>query len=141
MTRKQAFVRIIEGFDIDRDRYAEMSRLLERQFAAALRRDASSLIGVGDSILALANTLGASQETRRQDLRTLVAPLKPESMAQVCEVLPGAARDKLSREWDLFETRVLECAQLNQRNATLLTSQYEIMQRVLQGEANTYVCP
>jgi len=141
MTRKDAFVRIIEGFDIDRNRYADMSRLLDRQFAAALRRDAFSLNEIGDAILALANTLGASHEIRRKDLRALIAPLKPESMAQVCEALPGAARDKLTREWGQFEMRVLECAQLNRRNAMLMTSQYEVMQRVLQGEVDTYVCP
>lgn len=140
MTRKEAFVRIIEGFDIDRNRHADMSKLLDRQFAAALRRDAPSLMETGDEILALANTLGASHDLRRKDLRALVAPMKPESMAQVCEALRGAARDKLKHEWAQFEMRVLECAQLNQRNATLMASQYEIMQRVLQGEVDTYVC-
>ncbi|WP_260466812.1 flagellar protein FlgN [Pandoraea apista] len=129
----------MEGFAIDRNRHADMSKLLDRQFAAALRRDASSLTETGDEILALANVLGASHETRRKEIRALVAPMKPESVAQVCEALPGTARDKLMREWAQFELRVLECSRLNQRNAALMTSQYATMQRVLQGEVDTYV--
>ncbi|KUY54604.1 MULTISPECIES: flagellar export chaperone FlgN [unclassified Burkholderia] len=139
MTRNEAFAKILDGIRVDVARYAEMKGLLDLQFAAALRRDGASLMATGNAILALADALRASHEMRRRCMHVLVSPLEPESMTQAWAALPGRVRERLTRVVAQFESQIQECRNLNQRNAALLMSQFEIAQRALYGEVDTYV--
>ncbi|KGS38545.1 flagellar protein FlgN [Burkholderia pseudomallei] len=141
MTRKEAFSRMLAGLEADRSRCEELRGLLEQQFDAALRRDGSLLMVAGSAIRALVQALGTSHEARRQCARVLAAPKRPASMSELCALLRGAARDALTLEWQSFDALMCECRRLNQRNATVLMSQFEIVQRVLHGESDTYVHP
>ncbi|AIO70135.1 flagellar protein FlgN [Burkholderia oklahomensis] len=139
MKRKEAFAQLFSGIERDLGRYRQLHGLLNQQFAAALRRDSSALAATGHAIVALADALIDNHRARGRCARALTEPAEPKSMADVCAVLPAAPCDALAREWTKLETLVTECKRLNQRNASLLMSQFEIVQRVLYGEVDTYV--
>ncbi|KWH08477.1 flagellar biosynthesis protein FliR [Burkholderia territorii] len=139
MTRKEAFALMFEGIGHDRARYVELKGLLDQQFRAALRRDGAALTVTGNAILALADTLNASHDERKRCARVLSGAVRPGTMSDVCASLSGLAGDAMRGEWRKLEAQVVECHRLNRRNASLITSQFEIMQRVLHGESNTYV--
>jgi flagellar biosynthesis protein FlgN len=141
MSRKAAFVAMRETIDVDRKRCAELKQLLDQQFDAGLRRDGASLMAVASAIQVCVDALQSSHAARCQWARVLAAPHAPGSMAQLCDTLRGAPRDTLSSEWQALDALMRECQRLNQRNATLLMSQFEIVQRALHGEADTYVRP
>ncbi|KVH43258.1 flagellar export chaperone FlgN [Burkholderia diffusa] len=139
MTRKEAFAQMFKGIAHDRARYVQLEGLLNRQFRAALRRDSAALTVTGNAIMALVDALNVSHDTRKRCARVLTGAERPESMSDVCASLSGMAGQAMRDEWQKLEAQVFECQGLNRRNAGLIMSQFEIMQRVMHGESNTYV--
>ncbi|AJC21223.1 flagellar protein FlgN [Pandoraea pulmonicola] len=138
MTRKEAFKALVLGIEIELTRYHELKALLERQYVAAMRRDATGIERIAQSILTLVDTLAEHHELRRIHACILAAPSAPASMMDVLDCIAGAPRERLMTIWSQLETLVRECKTLNARNGQLLVAQFEVVQRALYGETHIY---
>lgn len=138
MNRAQALRRVAGGIAADLADYGRLKTLLAEQFDAVVRHDSARVAGIGEAIAALAGVL----DRRRVERVTLAGQLAgadgASAMRGVFALLPAAVRGRVEGAWAALETRVRECKALNLRNCELLMSQYEIMQRVLDDEADTY---
>jgi len=108
------------------------------QFEAALQHRTEALTEIGERIIAVTSIL----EQRRKERQQLVASVLPQgtplSMAAVADRLQGASRAAFESCWKALESAIRECKILNMRNCRLLMDQYEIMQRVLNVQSDTY---
>jgi len=137
--QSEALLRLVQGMRADIADYRRLRELLELQFDAVLRHQSQALVDVAGKITELVDTL----EQRRQERVVLacdvIGPGKPVSMQGVVRLLAESSRIKVEADWETLEGLVRECKQANMRNCRLLTDQHEIMQRVLNQEAHTYV--
>ena len=103
-----------------------------------MRHQSQTLVEVAANIIELVDTL----EQRRQERVALAGELigsgEPVSMQGVMRLLTPSSRTVLQADWNTLEGLVRECQGANARNCRLLTEQYEIMQRVLNREADIY---
>lgn len=134
--RQQALAALLRGVADDAQAYPALLQLLEQQFDAAVRHQNARLVELAAEIT---QVVDAMHERRARRVAQVALLLGPQArMAQVFALLKGASRATLERQWAELETMVLECKRLNQRNSSLLTDQFSIMQRVLHGEENIY---
>jgi len=138
MKQREAIKRIFAGMRADLDDYRSLRELLEAQFEAALQHRTEALTEIGERIIAVTSIL----EQRRKERQQLVASVLPQgtplSMAAVADRLQGASRAAFESCWKALESAIRECKILNMRNCRLLMDQYEIMQRVLNVQSDTY---
>ncbi|MFO7305767.1 MAG: flagellar export chaperone FlgN [Gammaproteobacteria bacterium] len=138
MKQREAIKRIFAGMRADLDDYRSLRELLEAQFEAALQHRTEALTEIGERIIAVTSIL----EQRRKERQQLVASVLPQgtplSMAAVADRLQGASRAAFESCWKALESAIRECKTLNMRNCRLLMDQYEIMQRVLNVQSDTY---
>lgn len=137
MTRGQALEAILRGLVADLDGYRRLEALLGEHFHAALRHDSQRAAQAGDAIAALAGELEAHRAERASLARRLLRG--DVRMADVFVLMNAEAREQAERAWTELERRVRDCKALNERNCRLVMDQFEIMQRVLDGEADVYV--
>ena len=136
MTRQDAMRALLAGIADDLRAYPALQDLLEQQFHAALRHQATQLGQVAEAISALVDTLQARRAERVALAQRLPGPTA--NMAQAFALLKNAAREKIESDWKTLETMVVECKRLSKRNSDLLLEQHSIMQRVLHGEDQLY---
>lgn len=138
MKPREAFGKIFAGMRADLHDYRRLRELLESQFIAALNHRTDDIRVLGEDITALASTLDLRRRERFA-LATLLVPAgAPVSISTLAQRLQGASRSAFDTCWASLETAVRDCKALNARNCALLMGQYDIMQRVLQAEENTY---
>jgi len=139
MTRNEGLVRLARGINADLADYEKLKNLLAALFEAALGHHAGKVGQASESIARLAETI----EARRCERVELVADLldgDPEaSMAKVFVLFNGASRHHFESWWLKLESLVRECKAANARVGQLMTTQHEIMNRVLDCEADIYV--
>lgn len=139
MNRKDLLLRLAAGIGADVADYNRLRGLLQEQFEAAVYHRSGAIAEVGEAIVALAGTL----EARRQERVALAGRLSlekgAEAMQRIFAMLPPNPRERLQASWQGLERLVRECKAMNQRNCNLLMEQQEIMQRVLNTEADIYV--
>jgi flagella synthesis protein FlgN len=134
--RRQAMTQLVAGIGADLAAYESLLQLLEQQFEAALHHHSARLATLADDIGTL---VGQLQARRRQRLQLACQLAGADAdMAAIFALLKGDSRDELERRWHALELMVLECKRRNERNSALLTEQYSIMRRVLQGEEQIY---
>jgi flagella synthesis protein FlgN len=138
MKPREAFQRIVAGMRADLQDYQKLRELLEEQFGAAVQHRTEEIADIGAKITALAEVLDARRVERQQLVALLVPRGARASMSAVAERLQGASRSAFDTCWQSLESAVRDCKALNMRNCRLLMDQYDIMQRVLSTEANTY---
>ena len=136
MPRQDAMRALLAGIADDLRAYPALQDLLEQQFHAALRHQATQLGQVAEAISALVDTLQARRAQRVALAQRLLGPTA--NMAQAFALLKNAAREKIESDWTTLETMVVECKRLSKRNSDLLLEQHSIMQRVLHGEDQLY---
>ena len=136
MTRDQAVAKLADGIQADLAASNTMLELLERQFDAALRHRSAQLAELAEQLMP---ALEAMEQRRLQRVALVRALLGPGGdMAQLIASLAAPNRAAFAADWHALEQMVLECKRLNARNSALLTEQFSIMQRVLNGEEDTY---
>ena len=128
--------RVLQGISDDSVGYGALLALLEEQFQATLRHQSAQLTALAEQVIAAVEQLDARRRQRVSLVTALVGP--QGDMAQLFALLQEDARATAVRDWAVLEQMVLECKRLNVRNSDLLTEQYTIMQRVLNGEEDTY---
>ena len=133
-----ALTQLVQGMRADIADYRRLRALLETQFEAALRHQTTGLIDVAAKITELVDTLEQRRQERIALAGALIGPEEPISMQGVMRLLAESSRASLQADWDTLEGLVRECKEANTRNCRLLTDQHEIMQRVLNREADTY---
>ncbi|MBX5461018.1 MAG: flagellar export chaperone FlgN [Steroidobacteraceae bacterium] len=139
MSPRQALARLFEGVRADTADYGVLRDLLEQQFAAALAHRSEEITALVERILEVTATLRARSKERTQ-LAALILGGKRNSvtMRDISARLPANARKTFDTAWQRLESLVRECKRLNARNAHLLMTQRDIMQRVLGTESDTY---
>ena len=136
ITRQQAVERVLQGIADDGAAYVELQALLEEQFQAVLRHQTAQLKVLADQVVAAVAVIDAR---RRQRVTLVTALLGPSpDMQQFFALLPETTRATALADWAALEAMVAECKRRNIRNGTLLTEQFTTMQRVLNGEEDTY---
>lgn len=139
MKHREALSRIFAGMRADVHDYGRLRELLEAQFTAALQHRSADIGEIGERILELTSTLEDRRRERVELAGLVLAGRSPRvSIAAVAERLQGAARETFDACWTTLEASVKECKTLNMRNCCLLMDQNDIMQRVLNAEADTY---
>ena len=128
--------RVLQGISDDSVGYGALLALLEEQFQATLRHQSAQLTALAEQVIAAVEQLDARRRQRVSLVTALVGP--QGDMTQLFALLQEEARATAVRDWAALEQMVLECKRLNVRNSDLLTEQYTIMQRVLNGEEDTY---
>jgi flagella synthesis protein FlgN len=136
MTRQQANLLLADGVQADVRDSAEVLALLERQFEAALRHHSSELTRLAEQLTPLLDAM----EARRQQRVSLVRALLGEgaTMGDFIASLAEPGRGALAAAWSDLESTVQACKAATTRTGGLLAEQYTVMQRVLNGEDDTY---
>lgn len=138
VSQSETFLNLASGVRADLAAYSKLRALLEEQFDAALHHQSERLVHIADRITAATEALERRRRERVVLTRTLLGPGSDISMTAVSNMLTETSRRVFQAWWNALESQVRECKALNMRNCRLLTDQHEIMQRVLNGEADTY---
>ncbi|HEX6734001.1 MAG TPA: flagellar protein FlgN [Azonexus sp.] len=138
MTRNDLFAQLTVGLNADLVDYGELKKLLAGQFDAALQHQSARLGELAEAITGLAERIEARRRQRVALVNALLVDDYAPSMDKVLALLPDAPRRMLAGWWGELESLVRECKTLNTRSCQLLMDQHEIMQRVLNGEADIY---
>ncbi|KWB79416.1 flagellar protein FlgN [Burkholderia ubonensis] len=138
MTRGEAVKRLIMNLRGDLARYEAFGDLLEKQLLAALSHDGVEMSRINAEVLVLAETLSVNLKARRVLAASIVGGDGPATIGDVLAKLSAAPREVLSRESQRFAECVERCKRLNERNAELIVSQQEILQRVFQKGDDLY---
>ncbi|MEC5160622.1 flagellar export chaperone FlgN [Janthinobacterium sp. CG_S6] len=137
--RRDAMTRLLRGVADDVPAYQALLQLLDEQFDAALRHQSARLATLAEHIGAAVDAIEARRRERVALVATLLGP--GGTLAGAAELLRGATRQGLERNWIELEQMVLECKRRNIRTSALLSEQYSIMQRVLNGEEDQIYAP
>lgn len=136
MKRGEAIARLLRDVLSDVADYGALRLLLDSQFHAALRHDATALRALAARITEAVQVLDGRRLLRARVVNSLYGV--SGRMDSVFDELPEDSRERCRAMWTRLEALVVECKRLNARNCLLMTDQYEIMQRVLHGEDQTY---
>jgi flagella synthesis protein FlgN len=136
LTRQQANLKLADGVQADVRDSAEVLALLERQFEAALRHRSSELTLLAEQLTPLLDAMEARRQQRVSLVRALLG--QGAGMGDFIASLAEPARGALAAAWSDLESTVQACRAATTRNGGLLAEQYTVMQRVLNGEDDTY---
>jgi flagella synthesis protein FlgN len=136
VTPAEALDSVMRGVGHDLRDYHVLRSLLEAQFHAALRHEATPLATLAERITELVDGLERRRIERVALVEALVGP--GARMTTLIARVGGARRQRLASGWEALEAAVGDCKALNARNCRLMTDQHDIMQRVLHGEDQTY---
>lgn len=139
MKHRDVLSRVFAGMRADVHDYCRLRDLLEAQFEAALQHRTADIGEIVGHITELTAVLEARRR-ERVELASLLAAGRTArvSIATVAQRLQGKSRAAFDACWAALEASVQECKALNLRNCQLLMDQRDIMQRVLNVEADTY---
>lgn len=127
-----------EGLARSLQGYQQLQALLERQFAAALRHQATEIGALGEQILAQVEVLEAQN---RQDGELLMKLLGRDSRPSVRELLrrlPRRSAEVLGQRWRELQAALGVCKALNLRNSGLINEQQALMRQLLGQEEHVY---
>lgn len=129
---------LMRDLQTDLREYRELHGLLEAQFQAALRHDATALQALAAEVTVLVDRLDQRRLNRRELLNKLLPTHPAPGMADVLALLPaqGPMRTNAARGWEHLEALVRACKERNARNGRLMADQQAVFQRVLHGEEN-----
>lgn len=138
MTRNDLIARLSVELNADLADYGVLRKLLASQFDAALQHQSARLAELAESISTLCETIEQRRRARVEMVNALLAGEPEPSMAKVFALLPREPQRMLEGWWKELETLVRDCKAQSARSCSLLMDQREIMQRVLNGEADIY---
>lgn len=139
MTRNELLVLVTRGLNADLVDYGELKKLLEAQFDAALHHQSARLAELADTIVSLTETIDGRRRERMELVGALLEGDPEPSMDKVFALLPEKPSRMLQEWWSELENLARDCKAQNARACSLIMDQHEIMQRVLNGEADIYV--
>lgn len=127
---------LMQDLQTDLREYHELHQLLEAQFQAALRHDATALQTLAAQVSGLVDRLDQRRLSRRGLVHTLLPRHPAPGVAEVLALLPaqGPMRAKAAQGWARLEALVRACKERNARNGRLMADQQAVFQRVLHGE-------
>lgn len=132
---RQRWAHIAQGMQSDMVGYRHMQSLMQTQFHAALRHDATAMQDIAERIAAQAQLLEQSSQQRVAHAKALLPTHTPVSMTAVFALLQGPLQQQLQTLWQQLEMAVQQCKALNVRNCQLIMEQAQIMRQVLGATA------
>lgn len=136
MKTAEALARVMRDMHADLGDYDALHEALEQQFAAALRHDSERLAELAGRVT---DTVARLDERRRVRARVVDVLCGPQGrMNELFSRMQAPMAERCRAMWHDLERKVVECKRLNVRNCLLITSQFEIMHRVMHGEEETY---
>ncbi|KVO87711.1 hypothetical protein WL21_04845 [Burkholderia ubonensis] len=131
--------RLLDDLREDFAAYRRLAEMLDAQFEAALRIDFEALRAFATAIGSEVERIAARRETRVSQIGA-----QPGGAVRLAErVFPGPERAlqraTLIGRCNEIEMLIGECKARATRNGNLLGSQFEAMQRLVNGERHTYV--
>ncbi|GGC74566.1 flagellar export chaperone FlgN [Undibacterium terreum] len=138
-THPQLLGLLMKGVAEDVKTYRSLQILLEDQFNAALRYQATQLNEIAEQITATVDTLEQRRQQRVFLVENLLGP--NGTVAGAFPILTGNAREAMESGWQLLEELVIDCKQRNVRNSKLMMDQQNIMQKVLHGDEEQIYAP
>jgi len=138
MKRNEAMQRMLADMRADLLDYRALRALLEEQFEAAVQHRSGQICDIGGRITSIAGALEQRRRMRAKLASRLLQGERAAPMQAIAARLQGVSRATFEACWKSLEASVQECKALNQRNCRLLMDQYDIMQRVLHTEHDTY---
>ncbi|MFH5254427.1 flagellar export chaperone FlgN [Burkholderia semiarida] len=131
--------RLVDDLRQDLIAYRKLEQMLDVQFEAALRLDAESLRAIAKAIGTEVGALAA-----RRDARLTYVGEQSSSAARMADaIFPGPGRElqraALIGRCGEIDALIRACKVRASRNSQLLATQFESMQRLLNGERHTYV--
>ncbi|WP_018411159.1 flagellar export chaperone FlgN [Methyloversatilis thermotolerans] len=136
MKTAEAMARVMRDMHADLGDYDALREALQRQFAAALKHDSERLAELAGQVTDMVARLEERRRVRARVVDVLCGP--HGRMNELFARMPAPMADRCRAMWRELERKVGECKQLNVRNCLLITSQFEIMHRVMHGEEDTY---
>ena len=137
MSRRAALSNFVSDVIEDVRDYHMLRALLQEQFEAAMKHNASRLKDLSEQITEAVDVLEKRRARRSELMASLVG--RGAGIADILAFLKDTAREAMKAKWVELEGLVHECKELNERNCRLMMDQYAIMQRVLHGEEEIYV--
>lgn len=136
MTPRDAAEQLLRDLRADLNQAGTLRDLLEQQYQAALRHDATELQTLGERIVACVEVMEARRSLRVRLVQQLAGPA-----ARMEAVFPrlGQGWGRTGQTWWLrLEALVRDCKAANQRNCALLAEQQALMQGLLQPQGDLY---
>lgn len=130
--------RLKQGLHADLQDYRRLQKVLAMQFEAIVQHRSKLLEDIAAKVVKLVEEMEARKKERVQIVVALLGRENPPSMEALLSLLPKPYNQLIPPLWQELGTLVKDCKELNTRNCNLLTAQNEIMQQVLNGEADTY---
>lgn len=135
MNTLQAQVReILSEIQKDRKYYIKLIHLLKQQRTMIIERKVEAMEELNQNMAKIYQLLSESTKKRIAALKDMCIPPHAEGMRFLFSRLPANHHIQAKALWEDLEQRVLECKELNERNANLLTMQQEILNSILGNE-------
>lgn len=131
----QAFLRTI-GEDIRL--YRKLTEQLKVQKSLYLTFDATQLQQSIEQQQPLLEQLEQNANFRTQTMHKLGLTLDTNGVEKLFQALPNALSVQVSQQWQLLQTLVLQCQQLNHDNGVSSASFHELVGQLTQPTSHTY---
>ncbi len=119
--------------------YGKLAKLLEEQFAAAMRLDTAALAMLAKAIAAEADAIDLRRRYRVERIGRAPGAVQALGQRLLAGEKHAAQREAFVGRCTEVKTLAARCKTLATRNGGLLAAQYEAMQRLVHGERHIYV--
>lgn len=119
--------RLLQGMVRDRQRYLQLTELLDTQRQKLLSRDNAGLAVVNTQLMAIYHELSASAAQRQADLVALGVAPDGTGMESLITLLHSAHQAQVTTLWQELQAHASACLQHNERNGAVLHMQQNIL--------------
>lgn len=141
MNPREAVRTVLLGIKSDLADYQQLEGLLDTQFRSALVPNANKMSDVSAAILSVCATLDERRRERTRLVQALTGKADAAGMELVLSRLPEPLGESCRNAWTSLQERVVQCRSLNQRNGELMTTQQQVLERVLYGDGRDVYAP
>lgn len=138
---QQQITQLLNGIQQDHRIYSQLLVLLVSQRTMIVERQSDPLENLNQLIEQIYQQLKESTNQRLLLLKSLNIPAQSDGMHALFSRLPNAMADKARGLWQQLEQQAINCKQLNESNTQLLMMQQEILNRLLNNEAELIYQP
>lgn len=138
---QQQITQLLNGIQQDHRIYSQLQVLLISQRTMIVERQSEPLENLNQLVEQIYQQLKESTNQRLLLLKSLNIPTQSDGMYFLFSRLPDVMANKARRLWQQLEQQVTDCKQLNERNTQLLMMQQEILNRLLNNDAQLIYQP
>ncbi len=131
---RQAMLVLINGLKQDISHYNYFNALLKKQHALMQQHNSDKLIQLNQSQEKLHDAILTQAQQRKKIMLGLGVSADEAGMVQLLNSLDNASRERVSGLWQRLKTLTLSCKKQNEINGQLLSSQQELLNKLLYPE-------